>query len=70
MFKPASIQRVQAALGLATQVVMAQPNANGSQGSEQMSEDGKMQLMASIAALILEEDDRQARTVIIPGRGA
>jgi hypothetical protein len=61
MFKPATIQRIQNAMHFSQQVMGAQPSA------DKFSPGEFSRAVIALAALILEEDDRQARTIIIPG---
>ena len=63
MFKPSSLQRVQAALQVATGVVSAQPKADTMNPAE------LAQTVIALATLLLEEDDRQSKSIILPVRG-
>ena len=63
MLKPVTIQRVQVALQTATQAVMGNPALAACTAFEHG------QLITQLGKLMLEEDDRQNRTIIIPGRG-
>ncbi len=73
MFKPATIQRVQGAVNMAAQIIGQQEEANalrsGAQGQPLMTHYERQSATLALAALLLAEDDRQQRTVIIPGRG-
>ncbi len=72
MFKPATVSRVQYAVNMAAQIIGQQEEVNakrlGAEGQPIQSHYERQSLTLSLATLILEEDDRQQRTVIIPGR--
>jgi hypothetical protein len=63
MFKPTSIQRLGAAMQMGDRLVRQHPD------SDKMSAGDKVTAITALAALLLEEDDRQNRNIIVPGRG-
>lgn len=65
MLKPITMQRVQAAMGVATQALVGYA-AKSSSGQAPTAPDAGN--VIALAALLLEEDDRQERTIIIPGK--
>lgn len=72
MFKPISLQRVQYAMNMATNIVNQQESdvakRNGTEGAPQQSYAERTQSIVELASLLLTEDDRQQRSIIIPGK--
>lgn len=69
MFRQATLQRVQYALQMATQAITMQEKqvldrAQGDSAAQSFAE--RSQSIIALASVMLEEDDRQQRTLIVP----
>lgn len=74
MFKKATLERVQYAVNMAATIIGQQEEQAavraGATGKPMQGYAERQQNTLALATLLLEEDDRQSKTIIIPPRGA